>query len=56
MPHRWSNGHASVINRQANRRTRSRRAERQSIVAMGLVGAPNLAAIKRSMVRLPWEV
>ena len=24
-------------------------------VAMGLVGAPNLAAIKRSMVRLPWE-
>jgi hypothetical protein len=22
---------------------------------MGLVGAPNLAAIKRSMVRLPWE-
>jgi isopentenyl diphosphate isomerase/L-lactate dehydrogenase-like FMN-dependent dehydrogenase len=25
-------------------------------VAMGLVGAPNLAAIKRSMVRLPWEV
>jgi isopentenyl diphosphate isomerase/L-lactate dehydrogenase-like FMN-dependent dehydrogenase len=24
-------------------------------VAMGLVGAPNLGAIKRSMVRLPWE-
>jgi 4-hydroxymandelate oxidase len=24
-------------------------------VAMGLVGAPNLAAIKRTMVRLPWE-
>jgi isopentenyl diphosphate isomerase/L-lactate dehydrogenase-like FMN-dependent dehydrogenase len=24
-------------------------------VAMGLVGAPNLAAIRRSMVRLPWE-
>jgi len=24
-------------------------------VAMGLAGAPNLAAIKRSMVRLPWE-
>jgi isopentenyl diphosphate isomerase/L-lactate dehydrogenase-like FMN-dependent dehydrogenase len=24
-------------------------------VAMGLVGAPNLAAINRSMVRLPWE-
>src|SRR5262245_30160894 len=24
-------------------------------VAMGLIGAPNLAAIKRSMVRLPWE-
>jgi isopentenyl diphosphate isomerase/L-lactate dehydrogenase-like FMN-dependent dehydrogenase len=24
-------------------------------VAMGLVGAPNLAAITRSMVRLPWE-
>jgi len=24
-------------------------------VAMGLVGAPNLAAIKRSMVHLPWE-
>jgi isopentenyl diphosphate isomerase/L-lactate dehydrogenase-like FMN-dependent dehydrogenase len=24
-------------------------------VAMGLVGAPNLAAIKRSMVKLPWE-
>ena len=22
---------------------------------MGLVGPPNLAAIKRSMVRLPWE-
>jgi isopentenyl diphosphate isomerase/L-lactate dehydrogenase-like FMN-dependent dehydrogenase len=25
------------------------------IVAMGLVGAPNLAAITRAMVRLPWE-
>jgi isopentenyl diphosphate isomerase/L-lactate dehydrogenase-like FMN-dependent dehydrogenase len=25
------------------------------MVAMGLIGAPNLAAIKRSMVRLPWE-
>jgi isopentenyl diphosphate isomerase/L-lactate dehydrogenase-like FMN-dependent dehydrogenase len=25
-------------------------------VAMGLVGAQNLAAIKRSMVRLPWEM
>jgi isopentenyl diphosphate isomerase/L-lactate dehydrogenase-like FMN-dependent dehydrogenase len=24
-------------------------------VAMGLIGAPNLAAIKRTMVRLPWE-
>jgi hypothetical protein len=24
-------------------------------VAMSLVGAPNLAAINRSMVRLPWE-
>ena len=24
-------------------------------VAMALVGAPNVAAIKRSMVRLPWE-
>lgn len=24
-------------------------------VAMGLVGAPNLAAIKRTMVQLPWE-
>jgi isopentenyl diphosphate isomerase/L-lactate dehydrogenase-like FMN-dependent dehydrogenase len=24
-------------------------------VAMGLVGAPNLAAIRRAMVRLPWE-
>jgi len=24
-------------------------------VAMALAGAPNLAAIKRSMVRLPWE-
>lgn len=25
-------------------------------VAMGLVGAPNLAAIGRNMVRLPWEI
>ena len=25
------------------------------VLAMGLVGAPNLAAIKRTMVRLPWE-
>jgi isopentenyl diphosphate isomerase/L-lactate dehydrogenase-like FMN-dependent dehydrogenase len=24
-------------------------------VSMGIAGAPNLAAIKRSMVRLPWE-
>ena len=24
-------------------------------VAMGIAGAPNLAAIKRGMVRLPWE-
>jgi isopentenyl diphosphate isomerase/L-lactate dehydrogenase-like FMN-dependent dehydrogenase len=29
--------------------------ERELTVAMGLIGAPNLAAIKRTMVRLPWE-